>query len=144
MNEKSLTQKTFSGTLYLMSSGGIQVVLKIGVLAVLARLISPADFGLMGIAIVIVEFSKMFAQMGVGPCIVQRKELNDRLLSSAFTLSLLMGFLFAAVIVITAPLLESFFRMQGLHRVLQAVALAFVINAFTVTAQALLQRNMKF
>lgn len=143
-NKKTLTQKTFSGTLYLLSSGAIQLVLKIGVLAILARLVSPNDFGIMGIALVIVEFSKLFSQMGVGPCIVQRPKLDDRLLSVAFTLSLLLGISFAAVLVAAAPVMEIFFRMPGLSDVLRVVALIFLINAFTVTAVALLQRNMKF
>ena len=108
-NKKTLTQKTFSGTLYLLSSGAIQLVLKIGVLAILARLVSPNDFGIMGIALVIVEFSKLFSQMGVGPCIVQRPKLDDRLLSVAFTLSLLLGISFAAVLVAAAPVMEIFF-----------------------------------
>ena len=145
MNQpKSLTQQTFSGTLYLMSSGGVQVVLKIGVLAVLARLILPADFGLMGIALVVIEFSKLFSQMGVGPCIVQRRNLDDKLLSSAFSLSLLVGLLFSGLLVLTAPVIEFFFRMTGLTTVLRYVSIVFLVNAITVTAQALLQRAMKF
>ena len=119
-------------------------MLKIGVLAILARLILPAHFGLMGIALVVIEFSKLFSQMGVGPCIVQRKDLDEKILSTAFSLSLLMGVFFAGMVVATAPLVEHFFRMPGLATVLRYVSIVFLVNAITVTAQALLQRSMKF
>ncbi|MFL5772801.1 MAG: lipopolysaccharide biosynthesis protein [Flavisolibacter sp.] len=144
IDNTNLTHKTFSGTLYLITSGGIQIMLKIGVLAVLARLVAPKEFGLMGIAVVIVEFSKLFSQMGVGPCIVQRKELEERHLTTGFTLSLLLGLLFAGTLILLAPSLESFFKMNGLGKVLRAISSIFLVNSITVTGQALLQRNMKF
>ncbi|HUR12593.1 MAG TPA: oligosaccharide flippase family protein, partial [Flavitalea sp.] len=59
--DSKLTHRTFSGIIYLLSAGGIQVVLKIGVLAILARLISPSEFGIVGIAVIIIEFSKLFS-----------------------------------------------------------------------------------
>ncbi|MEI6946252.1 lipopolysaccharide biosynthesis protein [Paraflavisolibacter sp. H34] len=142
--ENQLTKRTFSGFLYLLSASGLQVVLKIGVLAVLARLISPKEFGLAGIAVIIVEFSKLFAHMGVGPAIVQRKELEDRHLTTAFTLSILTGLFFAGLLVLAAPLLETFFRMEGLVPILRTIAVVFFIDSLTVLGQAQLQRAMKF
>lgn len=140
----NLTRKTFSGTLYLITSGSIQLILKIGVLAVLARLVSPKEFGLMGIAVVIVEFSKLFSQMGVGPCIVQKKDLEERHLTTGFTLSLLLGLFFAGSLILLAPVFQSFFKMDGLQNILRAISSIFLVNSVTVTGQALLQRNMKF
>src|SRR5687767_6133412 len=96
--EANLTKSAFTGTLYLISSGGVQVVLKIGVLAVLARFVTPVEFGLMGIALIILDFSKFISQMGIGPCIVQRKELETRHLTTGFTLSLLVGILFSVLL----------------------------------------------
>ena len=142
--EVNLTHKTFSGTIYLVSSGGIQIILKIGVMAVLARLISPNEYGLVGIAVIIVEFSKLFSQMGVGPCIVQRKELEDRHLTTGFTISMIMGLCFAGILILTAPFFEQFFRMKGLTAVLRAVSVVFLVCSITITGQALMQRSMKF
>ncbi|WP_114778200.1 lipopolysaccharide biosynthesis protein [Botryobacter ruber] len=142
--EKKLTERTLTGFLWMITGSGVQVVLKIGVLAVLARLVGPKEFGIMGIAVIVVEFSKMFTQMGVGPAIVQRKELEDRHLTTGFTLSLFMGFFFAGMLALLAPLLEVFFRMEGLTPVLRVTALIFLVDSLTLIGQALLQRNMKF
>jgi PST family polysaccharide transporter len=142
--DDKLTRNTFSGFIYLLSASGIQVFLKIGVLTVLARLVSPKDFGLAGIAIIIIEFSKLFTQMGVGPAIVQRKDLEDRHLTTGYTVSLCMGVLFAGVLLLGANTLEVFFRMEGLAPVLKAVSIVFFVDSTTLIGQAQMQRNMKF
>ena len=141
---KNLTERTFLGFMWMILGSGIQVALKILILAVLARLVSPKEFGIMGIAIIVVEFSKMFAHMGVGPALVQRVELENRHLTTGFTLSIFMGIFFAALLILIAPLLAAFFRMNELIQVLRVISLVFLIDSFTLIAQALLQRRMKF
>lgn len=141
---KNLTEHAFSGFIWMMMGSAAQVTLKIGVLAVLARLVSPQVFGVMSIAIMVVDFSKMFTHMGVGPALVQRLDLEERHLTSGFTLSLAMGVFFALVLVLTAPFLAVFFKMPELVDVLRVIALIFLIDSFTLIAQALMQRNMRF
>jgi PST family polysaccharide transporter len=141
---KNLTERTFLGFMWMILGSGIQVALKIVILAVLARLVSPREFGIMGIAIIVMEFSKMFAHMGVGPAIVQRKELEHRHLTTGFTFSFFMGILFATILILIAPHLAAFFRMNELIQVLRVISLIFLIDSFTLIAQALLQRRMKF
>ncbi|MFC5269489.1 lipopolysaccharide biosynthesis protein [Adhaeribacter terreus] len=142
--EKKLTERTLSGFLWMITGSGIQMGLKIGVLAILARLISPKDFGIVGMAVIAVDFSKMFSQMGVGPAIVQRKELENRHLTTGLTLSICMGLFFAGLLTLTSPLLSEFFRMQGLAPVLRLVSLIFLVDSLTLVGQALMQRNMNF
>ncbi|MEX2232409.1 MAG: lipopolysaccharide biosynthesis protein [Cyclobacteriaceae bacterium] len=141
---KTLTQRTFAGFLWVGLGSGVQVVLKIGVLAVLARLITPNDFGLMGIALIVIEFAKMISHMGVGPALVQRKEVERRHLVTGFTLSLLIGGFFAFLLLLTSPYIAVFFGMPELKKALQVLSVVFVIDSFTLIAQALMQRSMKF
>ncbi len=142
-DSKLLTDRTLFGFLWIMTGSGIQVVLKIGVLAVLARLLSPQEFGLVGMAVIVVELSKMLTQMGIGPAIVQRKEIEKRHLTTGFTISLFMGLFFAGLIVLLAPFMESFFRMKGLAPILRAISLVFLVDSLTLIGHALMQRNMK-
>lgn len=141
---KNLTSRTISGIIWMILGSGTQVILKIGVLAVLARLVSPKEFGVMGVATMVVEFSKMFAHMGVGPAIIQREELEYRHLTTGFTLSLMMGAFFASLLLILSPYLAIFFRMPDVEPVLRVIALVFVIDSLTLIGQALMLRNMKF
>jgi len=141
---KSLQQRTFTGFFWVLLGSGIQVALKIGVLAVLARLVKPSDFGLMGVALIVMDFSKMFTHMGVGPALVQRKEIEQRHLTTGFTLCILMGAFFALLLISTSPYIAAFFRMPDLSKVLQVLSVVFLIDSFTLIAQSLLQRSMKF
>lgn len=141
---KNLTERTFSGFSWAILGSGTQVALKIGVLAVLARLVSPKEFGLMGIATMVVEFSKMFSHMGIGPALVQREKLENSHLITGFTLSLSMGIFFGGILYMIAPILSIFFRMPELTNVLRVISLVFLIDSLTLIAQALMQRHMKF
>lgn len=140
----NLTQRTFTGFLWGATGSGVQVILKIGVLAVLARLVTPNDFGLMGIALIILEFAKMITHMGIGPALVQRLEIEQRHLITGFTLSLIMGCFFTVLLALTAAYIAAFFSMPELTKVMQVLSLVFLIDSFTLIAQALMQRNMKF
>ncbi|HEX8041392.1 MAG TPA: lipopolysaccharide biosynthesis protein, partial [Chryseosolibacter sp.] len=141
---KGLLQRTFRGFFWVLLGSGVQAVLKTGVVAVLARLVTPGEFGLMGIAFVVLEFSKMFTQMGVGPALVQRTEIETRHLTTGLTLSLMIGAFFSLLLLVTAPFVALFFRMPGLTNILRVLSIVFLINSFTIIAQALMQRNMKF
>ena len=66
---------TFSGT-------GVQVAIQLLAIMALGRLLTPAEFGLMGAATVIIAASQIVSQVGVGPAIIQRREL-DRLTSGS-------------------------------------------------------------
>ena len=141
---KGLTGNVFSGFLWLAAGSGIQVALKIAVLAILARLLSPHEFGVMGIALTIVEFSKLFAHMGVGPAIIQKEEITDQHLKTGLGISLITGAFFAALLNILAAPLATFFRMTELTDVLRAISLIFLVDSFTVVGQALVMRSMRY
>lgn len=143
-NPKSLKEHAFSGFVWMMMGSAAQVLLKIGVLAVLARLVTPQIFGIMAIAIMVMDFSKMFTHMGVGPALVQRQVLEKRHLTSGFTLSLAMGVFFGLLLFFAAPLLANFFKMPELVAVLRVISLVFLIDSFTLIGQALMQREMRF
>lgn len=141
---QNLTRRTL-GALFWSSSGtGVQAVLQVIVTVILARLLTPADFGLVSAAMVAVGFCQIFAQLGVGPAIVQRPELAARHLRTGFTLSMMFGLLLAGLVTLLAPAISRFFRMEGLTLVLRALALIFVLKSLSVVSESLLQRELRF
>jgi PST family polysaccharide transporter len=119
-------------------------VLKIGVLVVLTRLLSPADFGLVAAALVVIDFSFNFSQLGLGPALVQRSILEPRHLSTAFFASTALGLLVGAIIWLTAPQIAQFFRMDQLVPVVRALALSFPIAGVSIVSDSLLSRGLRF
>jgi PST family polysaccharide transporter len=119
-------------------------VLKVVVLILLTRLLSPADFGLVGAALVVISFSLNFSQVGLGPAVVQRPTLEPRHVSTAFVASTAFGFLVGAVIWLSAPLISQFFHMEHLTSVVRWLALVFPISGIGTVPDSLLTRDLRF
>jgi teichuronic acid exporter len=140
----SLTNRTISGMLWNMSGAVVQAALQLAIVSVLARLLVPQDFGLVGAAVVVIEFCQIFTQIGVGPAIVQRSDLREEHVRAGFTLSLLIGVGFGGLLYLAAPGLARFFRMESLSAVIRVLALGYPLAGPTVVAEALLLRRMQF
>lgn len=141
---KGLTYETISGLLWMFSGKGVRAVLRIVVLIILARLLSPHEFGLLGAALVVFGFATLLSQLGMQPALVQRPILEERHLRTAFTASILFALLLAAVIAVCAPWIAAFFKTEELIPILRFMALVSPIYGLTVVAGALLQREMRF
>ena len=141
---KNLTKSTFSAFGWQFTSLIAQALLQLLVLAVLARLLSPDDFGVVGIAMIFVGFAALFSQMGVGPALIQRSELTPVHIRVGFTLSVLLSLVFTILILATAPLAAVFFKNDQVTDVLYVVSFNFLLAGFGVVAESLLRRNLKF
>jgi O-antigen/teichoic acid export membrane protein len=140
----SMTHRTLSGMFWLLSGSGVQAVLRIAVIVVMARLLTPADFGLVAGALVLIDFVEVFSDMGMGLVIVQRPALKDEHIRTGFTISAIMGLLFGAGLWIAAPFISQLFRMDGMTPVLRVMAVVFPVDSLSLVASALLQRDLQF
>ncbi|HJU56717.1 MAG TPA: lipopolysaccharide biosynthesis protein [Pyrinomonadaceae bacterium] len=143
-SRSSMSHRTLTGMFWLLSGSGVQALLRVAVIVVMARLLAPADFGLVAGALVFIDFVEVFSDMGLGLVIVQRADLTTEHVRTGFTLSAILGLVFAAGIWIAAPGIASIFRMEGMTTVLRAMALVFPLDSLSLVASALLQRDLKF
>lgn len=141
---RGLTHSTLSGLFWMFLATGAQAGLQILVVAVLARLLTPADFGVVSAALILIGFTTIFSQLGVGPAVVQRPVLEARHLRTGFTLSLIFGALMTAIVWLVAPAAASFFRIDDLTRVIRALSLVFLLQGPSMIGESLLQRELKF
>lgn len=141
--KENLTQKTFNGFFWQFGGSIFQIILQFGVLFILARIISPSDFGIVQSALIVVGFSKLVSQMGVGPALVQKKDLTSLHIRTGATLSIVLSFLFFFIVFACSGLLADFFKMPELQDVLKVVAILFIIEGITTVSQSLLLRDMK-
>ncbi|HEY8257825.1 MAG TPA: lipopolysaccharide biosynthesis protein [Gemmatimonadales bacterium] len=139
-----LTKRALGGMIWTFSGTGIQGAIQMLVLMVLGRLLTPNDFGLMGAAVVVIALSQIVSQVGVGPAIVQRKELDDIHLRVAFTISGVLGFVLGAIVYFGAPAIADFYRIPAVEPVLRAIAFLFPIDGLNTVSQALLTRQLRF
>ena len=140
----SLTHHTVAGIMWMSYGKAAFSILQLVVLAVLARLITPAEFGVVSAALVVIGFSAIVSQLGLGPAIVQRPELERRHVDTAFTFSFLLGTALGAAIWFGAPLAAAFLRMPQVTPVLRALAWVFPLNGLGTVGMSLLSREMHF
>ncbi len=111
---------------------------------VLARLLTPEDFGIYSIAASIVLIGYLFRNFGVGQMIVQADELTDDLLRAAFAVTLTISWGIGLLLVLIAPWVGGFYANPGVTQVLYFLALNFVLLPFGAVSDAVLRRRMAF
>jgi O-antigen/teichoic acid export membrane protein len=142
--ERGLTRRTVGNMAWVAWGSGATALLKVLVLVVLTRLLAPADFGLASAALVVIAFSLNFSQLGLGPALIHRPDLQPRHVSSAFFASIGLGILTAAIVWLAAPMIARFFRMEHLTPVVRGLALVFPISGIATVPESLLQRDLRF
>jgi O-antigen/teichoic acid export membrane protein len=144
MTEQNLTRGTLANLRWTYGASLASALLQIVYTAIMGRLLRPDDFGLVAMALIFVQFGSYFAQMGVGPALVQREELTDREIRVGHTSSLLLGIAFSAVLAAAAPLSQLLFDAPGVVPLLRAAALTFALTGAGLTARSLLGRQLRF
>src|SRR5262245_46548097 len=100
---QSMTHRTLSGLLWMSLASGANVAALLLVLIVLAHLLTPGEFGLVAVALMVIGFSLIFSEFGIGPAIVQRPDLQKSHLRTGFTLSVLFGAAIGGLTWLLAP-----------------------------------------
>jgi O-antigen/teichoic acid export membrane protein len=113
-------------------------------MVILARLLSPSDFGVVAMAWLVTGFAGIFLDCGTKAAVIQRRELPSALLDSVFWLNVGIGIAIAILIALLAPIIAVAMREPQLTGVLWLLALGFPIASLGLVQQALLERASRF
>jgi O-antigen/teichoic acid export membrane protein len=141
---KTLTTRTVASFGWAFSGAATQAVLKIVVLAVLARLLTPEDFGTITAALTVVALAELFTQIGVAPSVVQAPILTESHIRTAFTLTLIMGIVAATATLLAAPIIARQLGMPDIENVIRVLSVVFLVRGLSSVAESYLQRQMRF
>ena len=141
---KSLTEHATSGIVWTLAGTSGQTILKLGVLMVLARLLTPLEFGIVGAAVVAITFLGIFGKLGVAQALVQIPDLTRDHLVAGFHLSLVLGLLAGLVLYLGAGYIEKLFRIEGLAEPVAIMALLLPLAGLQQVSEARIQRELKF
>jgi PST family polysaccharide transporter len=119
-------------------------VLQVATTTILARLLDPADYGVVSLALVILGFIDLLSNIQVGSAIMKIAELDKKHLDTAFTLNLLRGILIAALIGIIAKPAGHFMHDPRLASVLYVLMLTSILRALENPHFILYSRNLDF
>ncbi len=141
---RELTKKSVRGGITTLGSQGAKFVLGVGSTAVLARLLTPADFGLIGMVTVVVGFATMFTEAGLSMATVQKAEITQEQISTLFWINVLISVAFGLCVLAGSPLVARFYGKPELTAVTAALSFTFIISGLTLQHQALQRRHMRF
>lgn len=139
-----LTQVILEGFVWIFSSTALQSLLRLAIVAVLARLLTPEQFGIVGAGLVVIGVTEQGTWFGVDSALVQIPDLRPAHVQTGFAVTMLLGLLGTALIWLLAPLCADFFRMEELTPVLRLMSLACPLHALSVVASRLLQRELAY
>jgi O-antigen/teichoic acid export membrane protein len=140
----SLKQKAVSGVKWSGFSMGAVTALQFITVAVLARLLSPSDFGLMGMIMVVVGFAQAFADMGLSNAVIYRQDVTDKHLFSFFWLNICIGIIIFLFILTLRPIISGYFQEELLNDYLIYSAFIFLITPLGQIFTTLLRKELRF
>jgi len=140
----SLKRQFSSGIAWTATGRTSQQMIQLGFSIVLARLLSPHDYGLLAMVSVFTGFAWMLADFGFSVALVQRQELTDAHIHSVFWIDAAFGWLLAAVSWLAAPWVAKFYSIPDLDPIFRWSSLNFIIGSFGNVPFALLQKRLDF
>lgn len=140
----SLKERTISGMLWTaVQRFGRMGIMFVGNL-VLARLLSPEDFGYIGMLMVFIAIANTFVDSGFGAALIQRKEPTQTDYSTIFYWNLIVAFFFCGVFYISAPWIAAFYKLPDLVPILRVQSLVLILNAFSIIQLNQLTKQLEF
>lgn len=145
MSERSLKQKTVSGMLWV----GVQKFGTLGITflsnIVLARLLTPSDYGMVGMLAIFIAISTSFIDGGFGSALIQKTDPTQKDYSTVFYWNIFLSVVLYVILYVCAPYIEYFYKdIKGLSKILRVQGLILIINAVTVVQFNQLRKGMMF
>lgn len=141
---RSLRKSAISGfkwsTLSQVGRQGTQLVTTI----ILARLLVPADFGLVSMSMVVIGFINVFKDLGTAAAVIQRKEVSSHLLSSIFWVNVVFSTLATCIIFFGSSTISVFYKEPRIIPIISVLSLSIIFSGFSSVQQALLERSLNF
>ncbi len=113
-------------------------------IAVLARLLTPAEFGIFGIATLLLSFLQILTETGLNVVLIQSQKQIEEYLDSAWILSILRGAFIFLIILLSAPFVASFFNTPASLNIILLIGLSPLIKGFINPAEVRFQKNLTF
>lgn len=139
-----LARKSVRGGLTTMTSQGFQFFLSVIGTVILARLLTPDDYGLVGMVTAVTGFAAMFKNAGLSMATIQSERITPEQISNLFWVNLLISLVLGLVLIAFAPLIAMFYGRTELVGITVALSATFIISGLTIQHQALLYRHMRF
>ncbi len=142
--KRGLAHKVARGTIWVAASYVFSNALNFLKTIILTRLLNPIDFGLMGIALVVINCLSVGSEIGIGMALVQKKEVGEPALNTAWIMNAVRCIVLFAALYFFAPSIALFYSNVSLSPILKFVSLSFLFSAFTSAGILLFVKELNF
>ena len=111
---------------------------------ILARILTPDDFGIIGIVSIFIAFSQMMVDSEMGGALLRKKQVDKADYSTLFYYNLIVSLILYGILYCTAPLISDFYGRPQLIEIVRLISLTVIIHAFRVVQRIILFRELKF
>lgn len=139
-----LRRRSIRGGAVTLATQACIFLLNLGSTLVLARILTPSDFGLIGMVIAVTGFVALFKDLGLSVATIQREEINHEQISTLFWINVALSCAILIVTAALAPAIAWFYSEPRLSSITLVLAGTFIFGGLTVQHQALLRRQMRF
>jgi PST family polysaccharide transporter len=139
-----LKSKSIRGSAITMVTEVVNLLVTIGATSILARILSPSDFGLLGMVFALTAIAERFKDIGLGRATIQKQTITHPEVSNLFWLNTAIGVAISLGISGSSGVIAGFYHEQRLIPISIALSLTFVFSSIIIQHQALLVRRMRF
>jgi len=139
-----LRYKTVKGVIWTSMESGGQFLIQFIITIVLARLLSPQDFGVIAMLVIFTELSKVIIDSGYSQALIRKKDADQRDFSSIFYLNILIAIIIYFLFFSISPWIADFYHYSELKNIARVVFVSFVINSLGIVPNAIIVRNLNF
>lgn len=122
----------------------VQRLFSLARLVILARILAPSDFGLLGIALMALAALETFSQTGFQQALVHKKGDIKPYLDSAWTILIIRGLILSVILFFSAPYVANFFSAPNAEHIIQVIGISFLVQAFTNIGVVFFEKELDF
>ena len=141
---KSLSQRAVISGFWAFLLRTVKQLFSLLRLVILARILAPQDFGLMGVALLSMATLETFSQTGVQQALIQKKCEIKSYLDSVWTVLILRSFILFTILYLIAPFAATFFDAPDAKPIIQVIGLSVIFQAFTNIGVIYFQKELEF
>ena len=140
----SIKQQMLSGVFYTAVAKYSGIVISLAVTAVLARLLSPDDFGIVAVATVIINFFNIFTNIGFSSAIIQNKELTEKDMANIYAFTIWLGIILGGLFFLSSWGIATYYQNEQLINICQLLSISLFFSSASIVPNTLFYRDKDF
>jgi len=139
-----LTKKLVNAGSWAVIGQFTKLIFKFGLNLILANILTPKEFGLLGMVSVIIVMLNTLLEFGLFSSLIQKKDVSQKDLSSVFWITLIIGFVISTCLFFLAPLVANFYNEPALLSIVEVISIIFLFNSIVLTHNVILTKELNF